>query len=67
MFRRVMKRFRWVVLLICCLGLAGCGNRASADKLVDDAKSKYGDCEVVSKTETSDRVEVIVKDKAQGF
>ena len=67
MVRRIMKRFRWAVLLMCCLWLTGCGNRASADKLVDDAKSKYGDCEVVSKTETSDRVEVIVKDKAQGF
>ena len=67
MFQLITKRFRFVLLLMICLGLSGCGNRASADKLVDDAKSKYGDCEVVSKSETSDRVEVIVRDKAQGF
>ena len=66
-FRRIRKGFRIFILLMICLGLAGCGKRASADKLINDAKSKYGDCEVVSKTETSDRVEVIVKDKTQGF
>ena len=35
--------------------------------MVKDAKNKYGDCEVVSKTETSDKTEVIVRDKAQEF
>ncbi len=62
-----MRRVFLIVLCMALLFLSGCGKRASADKLVREAKNKHGDLEVISKNETSDRVEVIVKDEAQGF
>ena len=64
----ICSRFIGAGLLIGMLVMfVSCGKRASADKLVSNAKSQHGDVEIISKTEKSDHVEVIVKDKAQGF
>ncbi|MCR5418005.1 MAG: hypothetical protein K6E84_03740 [Lachnospiraceae bacterium] len=53
--------------LLPALLLSGCGHVKSAKKLIRAARAEHGSCEVVSKTESEDRVEVVLKDKLQGF
>jgi len=47
--------------------LTACGKVRSARSLISEAKRNYGDCTVVSKTEASDKTQVILHDELQDF
>ncbi|MCR5250508.1 MAG: hypothetical protein K6E50_07885 [Lachnospiraceae bacterium] len=56
-----------VLVLILAVCLAGCGKPKSAKSLASAAKSQYGACTVVSKTQTANGSRVTLRDKLQGF
>ena len=55
------------MLLLVLLALAACGSVRSARSLQSEAKHTFGECTVVSKTETADRTVVVLHDTLQDF
>jgi len=50
-----------------CFTLCSCGKVQSAQSLIKQAERNHGKCIVISKTETAERTEVVLKDVLQGF
>ncbi|MBR4759540.1 MAG: hypothetical protein IK078_05255 [Lachnospiraceae bacterium] len=63
------KKYRRIfcIALLATVVLSGCGHVKSAKKLIRQAKRDHGACEVISKKETEESTEVVLKDKLQGF
>lgn len=67
-YRKHRRLFSFLTAMIItpCV-LASCGRVKSADKLYKEAVRTYGDCEIVSKTETKELTELVLHDKLQDF
>lgn len=61
-----MRRITFILFAIIFL-FTGCGNVKSADALYQWAQSQYGDCTIVSKSETADQTVVVLHDTLQDF
>ena len=55
------------ILCVMLFALTSCGNVKSASELEKYAEKTYGACEIISKSETDDRTELILHDKLQDF
>ena len=66
--RRITSITTIFALTAALLLLPGCGSKVkSAKQLIEAARQAHGDCEVVSQQESSDHVEVVLRDTLQGF
>ena len=62
------KRFLKILFLFAMLLLSfGCGKIKSGKSLFEWAKSEYGDCTIVSMSETDDKTIVVLHDTLQDF
>ncbi len=62
-----MKKKLTYIVMFLLVFLTGCGHVKSAKKLISKAEKEHGACEVISKTETKEKTEVVLKDELQGF